>query len=204
MDNMLLQFKENAPIRVQVVKGETLFVAKDVCAVLGIEKYRDAMMRIDTDERGSVLMDTPGGKQDFAAVNESGIYALVFQSRKPAAQEFRKWVTSEVLPSIRKYGKYVVPGSKEQLRLENNLKRKERRTWLNSISNCLTYTDLEDIARKYRCDAVEISQILDDRRTDTTLEFECVTRATRNAKLRRLLDDSEFRAKIIEELRGRS
>lgn len=204
MNNMLLQFKENAPIRMQVIKGEPWFVAKDVCDTLSIYNSRDAVGRLDNDEKGVGNTDTPGGNQEVALVNESGLYALVFQSRKPAAQEFRKWVTSEVLPSIRKYGKYVVPDSKEQLRLENNLKRKERRSWLNSISNYLTYTDIEDIARKYRCDTVEISQILDDRRTDTTLEFECVTRATRNAKLRRLLDDSEFRAKIIQELRGRS
>ena len=197
---MLIQFKEKAPIRVQVIKGETLFVAKDVCAVLGIEKYRDAMTRVRPEERGSVQMDTPGGRQDFAAVNESGLYALVFQSRKPAAQDFRYWVTSEVLPSIRKYGKYVVPGSKEQLRLENNLKTKERRQFLKEISTHLTTTDKEEIARKYRRSLYTINMVLDGREMDTTLEFECVARANRNARLRRLLDDSEYRDRLLMDI----
>lgn len=98
--------KESTPIRVQVINNEPWFVAKDVCQVLGIEKYRDAISRLDEDERGSVLVDTLGGKQQFTATNESGLYHLIFQSRKPEAKRFRKWVTSEVLPAIRKTGRY--------------------------------------------------------------------------------------------------
>lgn len=98
--------KESTPIRVQVINNEPWFVAKDVCQVLGIEKYRDAISRLDEDERGSVLVDTLGGKQQFTATNESGLYHLIFQSRKPEAKKFRKWVTSEVLPAIRQTGRY--------------------------------------------------------------------------------------------------
>lgn len=98
--------KESTPIRVQVINNEPWFVAKDVCQVLGIEKYRDTISRLDEDERGSVLVDTLGGKQQFTATNESGLYHLIFQSRKPEAKRFRKWVTSEVLPAIRKTGRY--------------------------------------------------------------------------------------------------
>lgn len=89
------------------VIGE-MFVAKDVCDVLGIEKHRDAMSRLDDDERGSVLVDTLGGQQEMAAVNESGLYTLIMRSRKAAAKRFRKWVTAEVLPSIRRTGQYSV------------------------------------------------------------------------------------------------
>lgn len=89
------------------VIGE-MFVAKDVCDVLGIEKHRDAMSRLDDDERGSVLVDTLGGQQEMAAVNESGLYTLIMRSRKSAAKRFRKWVTAEVLPSIRRTGQYSV------------------------------------------------------------------------------------------------
>ena len=98
--------KESTPIRVQVINNEPWFVAKDVCQVLGIEKHRDAISRLDEDERGSVLVDTLGGKQQFTAANESGLYHLIFQSRKPEAKKFRKWVTGEVLPAIRKTGRY--------------------------------------------------------------------------------------------------
>lgn len=99
------QFTDN-DIRVVTIKGEPWFVAKDVCQVLGISKYRDALTRLDKDERGSVKLDTPGGKQGMATISESGLYALVLSSRKPEARPFQRWVTKEVLPSIRKTGSY--------------------------------------------------------------------------------------------------
>lgn len=98
--------ESNQPIRVEVVNGEPWFVGKDVCQILGFSKYRDVLSNLDEDERMSILVDTLGGQQKMSAVNESGLYALIFQSRKPEARKFRKWVTSEVLPSIRKTGRY--------------------------------------------------------------------------------------------------
>ncbi len=96
----------NQPIRVEMIDNEPWFVAKDICEALTIEKYRDAVSRLDDDERGSVVVDTLGGKQSMTAVNESGLYDLIFQSRKPEAKVFRKWVTGEVLPTLRKTGRY--------------------------------------------------------------------------------------------------
>ena len=98
---------QRMPVRAQIIAGEPWFVAKDVCRILEIAKYRDAVARLDDDERESVLMDTLGGTQQMVAVNESGLYHLIFQSRKPEARKFRKWVTSEVLPSIRRKGFYI-------------------------------------------------------------------------------------------------
>ena len=100
--------QEKAPIRVSLINNEPWFVAKDVCEILGIGKHRDAVSRLDEDERGSVLVDTLGGRQCVSAVSESGLYRLIFQSRKPEARKFRKWVTSEVLPSIRRKGYYGI------------------------------------------------------------------------------------------------
>lgn len=100
--------QERMPVRAQIIVGEPWFVAKDVCRILEIAKYRDAVARLDDDERESVLMDTLGGTQQMVAVNESGLYHLIFQSRKPEARKFRRWVTSEVLPSIRRKGYYGV------------------------------------------------------------------------------------------------
>ena len=112
---------EFGEIRSVVVDGEPLFVAKDVCDVLGINKYRDAVARLDEDEKGRpVVVDTPGGKQSMTTVNESGLYHLIFQSRKPEARAFRKWVTGEVLPNIRKHGVYMTP---EVAMSAKNLKR---------------------------------------------------------------------------------
>ena len=89
-------------------QGAPAFVAKDVCLALGIGKYRDAVSTIDDDERGSVLVDTPGGKQQMATVTEPGFYKLVMRSRKPEAKAFQRWVTHEVLPALRRDGGYMV------------------------------------------------------------------------------------------------
>lgn len=86
--------------------GEPWFVAADVCGMLGVSNGRDAVARLDGDERGVGLIDTPGGAQKMIVVDESGLYNLVLGSRKPEAKRFKKWVTSEVLPSIRKTGSY--------------------------------------------------------------------------------------------------
>lgn len=96
-------------VRMENRNGEPWFVAADVCAILGIEKHRDAVSRLDADETGSVIVDTLGGRQSVAAINESGLYRLVLRSRKESARRFGKWVTSEVLPSIRRTGTYGTP-----------------------------------------------------------------------------------------------
>ena len=93
-------------VRIVPVDGELMFVAKDVCDCLEITKHRDAISRLDSDERGSVKLDTPGGKQDIAAINEYGLYNLVLSSRKPEAKEFKRWITHDIIPAIRKTGSY--------------------------------------------------------------------------------------------------
>ena len=87
--------------------GDPWFVAKDVCRVLDIEwKGSGTLGPLDEDERGSVILNTPGGTQQMLTISESGLYALIFRSRKPEARRFRKWVTAEVLPAIRRTGRY--------------------------------------------------------------------------------------------------
>ena len=98
---------QDSPIRTVQLDGEPWFVLKDVCAVLGISKYRDTADRLDEDERGAARVDTLGGAQDMTIINESGLYNVILRSDKPEARPFRKWVTGEVLPSIRKHGAYM-------------------------------------------------------------------------------------------------
>jgi anti-repressor protein len=102
-------FKENGwEVRTITKDGEPWFVAKDVCTALGFLNSRDAVNNhLDDDEKGVVSADTQGGKQNLRSVNESGLYALIFKSVKPEARQFRKWVTSKVLPEIRKTGGYL-------------------------------------------------------------------------------------------------
>ena len=100
--------QERMPIRVQVINNEPWFVAKDVCDVLEHSNHKMAVKNLDDDEKGVSSVYSPGGVQQTTIINESGLYSLIFQSRKPEAKTFRKWVTSEVLPSIRKKGYYGV------------------------------------------------------------------------------------------------
>ncbi len=93
--------------------GEPWFVAKDVCEILGIGNSRQALSRLDDDEKGVILNDTPGGRQNVSIVNEAGFYSLVLSSRKPEAREFKRWVTHEVLPSIRRSGGYIATDGSE-------------------------------------------------------------------------------------------
>lgn len=110
-----LQIFENERFgRVRTIEqnGEPWFIARDVCECLSIGKYRDAVSRLEEDERGSVEVDTLGGRQSLSAVNEYGLYSLVLSSRKPEAKEFKRWITHEVIPAIRKTGGYI-SGAKE-------------------------------------------------------------------------------------------
>lgn len=107
-------FAATHPIRILNIGGEPWFVAVDVCGVLGITNSRDAIAKLDYDEKGVGLTDTLGGTQKLAIVSESGLYTLVMRCRDAVKagsipHKFRKWVTSEVLPSIRKDGFYAVP-----------------------------------------------------------------------------------------------
>lgn len=98
---------ESKEIRVVEINNEPWFVASDIASAL---EYRDAydMTRIlDDDEKGTHNLRTPGGEQLLSIINESGLYSAILRSRKPEAKAFKKWVTSTVLPSIRKTGGYI-------------------------------------------------------------------------------------------------
>lgn len=101
--------EEFGSIRTTMINGEPWFVAADVCKALEIKNSRDAMTRLDDDEKDVALTDTLGGVQTSTVVNESGLYALVLGSRKPEAKAFKRWITHDVIPSIRKHGAYITP-----------------------------------------------------------------------------------------------
>lgn len=105
--NELQIFKshEFGEIRTTIQNGEPWFVAADVCKALDIDKRQTR--RLDDDEKGVRSTHTPGGNQDMTIVNEAGLYSLVLGSRKPEAKAFKRWITHEVLPTIRRTGGYV-------------------------------------------------------------------------------------------------
>ncbi|MBT9173136.1 MAG: hypothetical protein DDT21_01526 [Syntrophomonadaceae bacterium] len=95
--------------------SETWWVLRDVCSVLEIDNSGNVAARLDEDEKGVHTVDTLGGKQDLTVISESGLYSTILLSRKPEAKKFKRWVTHEVLPTIRKHGAYVTPAKLEEI-----------------------------------------------------------------------------------------
>ena len=113
MDIQLFKSAEFGSIRATSKNGEPWFAAKDVCDALGIGNSRQALSRLDEDEKGVISNDTLGGVQEMASVNEPGLYTLVLSSRKPEARAFKRWITHEVIPSIRRHGGYMAAKADE-------------------------------------------------------------------------------------------
>ena len=109
MANDLVKFDfRGKRVRTVVIEGEPWFVAKDVCDILGIVDSTTATRDLEPEELDRTVCVSGGQRREMTIVSESGLYALVFKSRKPEAKEFRKWVTKEVLPQIRKTGSYAL------------------------------------------------------------------------------------------------
>ncbi|WP_328749282.1 MULTISPECIES: BRO family protein [unclassified Streptomyces] len=107
VDAIPLIFPEtNKRVRVLMVEGAPWWVARDVCNVLEMERPDAALRGLDDDEKGAQTVSTPGGDQRMSVINESGLYSMVLRSRKAEARAFKKWITSEVLPEIRRTGGY--------------------------------------------------------------------------------------------------
>ena len=112
----IFQNEEFGEIRTVTIDGEPWFVGKDVAIALGYANARDTISKhVDNEDKGVAKCDTPGGKQDLTVVNESGLYALIFGSKLESAKRFKHWVTSEVLPSIRKTGQYQMPNLSKEM-----------------------------------------------------------------------------------------
>lgn len=118
-------FEGKTDIRTIMREESPWFVGKDACTILGLKNITEALRSLEDDERGSEILNTLGGPQEFMLVSESGLYALIFKSRKPEAKRFRKWVTSEVLPSLRKTGAYQMPAAVDPTPIQGTRARAE-------------------------------------------------------------------------------
>ena len=134
MKNNIVAFKyEEQQVRTIEKNGEPWFVGKDVADILGYSDTAQAVRKhIDNEDKGVVEMTTPGGKQPVTIINESGLYSLILSSKLPKAKKFKHWVTSEVLPSIRKTGEYkITPAQQNRLDImERNSRAREASLWL--------------------------------------------------------------------------
>lgn len=147
--------EEFGDIRTVTIENEPWFVGKDVATALGYSNPQKAVRdHISEEDRGVNEMDTPSGRQNLAVINESGLYALIFGSKLESAKRFKRWVTAEVLPAIRKTGSYQKPmTTAEQIQLlaQGNVELKEKIEAVND--------DLQEFKRDMPLLALECQKI---------------------------------------------
>lgn len=185
MNNELTIFnnKEFGQVRTLMINNEPYFVGKDVAEALGYGNTRQALKtNVDDEDKGVHTVDTlKGGKQEMIVINESGVYSLVFSSKLKEAKRFKHWVTSEVLPTIRKTGSYsVLPQNYSQAlrqlasQVEQNeklaLENKKKDQLINELKPKADYTDVilkskelvntNQIAKDYGMSAIQFNKIL--------------------------------------------
>ena len=141
--------------RALTVDGEPWFVAKDVCDVLDLENVTKAVYGLDEDELALLKVRSGGQEREMNCVSESGLYTLIIRSNKPQAKPFRKWVTGEVLPSIRKTGGYAMPHSGKRADIFHH-RRPVSRTGLDIRFTC----DLTRVISKRRANDLAVLQRL--------------------------------------------
>ncbi len=200
MNLQILENREFGKVRMKLIKGEPWFVAKDVCDVLGLVNSRKAVGDLDDYQKGVTISDTPGGKQEINTINESGLYQLIFKSRKSEANFFQRWVTTEVLPSIRKYGYYSTDARKMK-RAIDRAERKEVKKLLTSLRLSLSATDLRQVARQCHCKKWEVDDVLSGRVEDATMLSLLYARATGNKRLYHQFYTMGGAQRLLEELR---
>ena len=185
-DLQVFRNAEFGEIRTVEKGGATWFIANDVCRALELDNSRQALSRLDEDEKDVTLNDTLGGMQTMAIINESGLYSLVLSSRKPEAKAFKRWITHEVLPAIRKHGMYAMDElldnpdiaiealtrlkeereRRKELELETKVQSQQiaelqpKATYYDLILQCPSLLSVTEIAKDYGLSAKGLNKIL--------------------------------------------
>ena len=189
----------NQQVRTVIIDCEPHFVAKDICAILGISNHKDAVSRLDDDERRGSVMPTPSGTQELTVVNESGLYHLIFQSRKSEAKAFRKWVTSEVLPQLRKTGKYEIKPAALKYPRKGEGMTADMMDLLYLIQESLVPGDQKAIALELGVSRQTVYYVLNGRQKSSRVLKACYDRARANRAANMLYVDP---GRAADNLRG--
>ena len=195
----LITHPQFGEIRMKTEKGEPLFCIKDVCEILEHTNPSVAIQMLDEDERGKKSL----GRQGEAwFCTESGLYALILRSNKPEARKFRKWVTSEVLPAIRKYGFYTTD-RKAIDKAEARLERQKVVDMLKEVRQNLSMTDVRLVAKQCRCSEWQVQKVLSGEIKDSYMLQLLYARSTGNKILSKQFYTAQGAEQLLKKLRER-
>ena len=184
-DIEIFKNSEFGEIRTTVINGEPWFVGKDVAAALGYARSADAVAaHVDVEDKGVGRIQTPGGEQDVIIIDESGLYSLVLSSKLPTARQFKRWVTHEVIPTIRKTGSYSIgvprtfaealrlaADQQEQIEKQQKLisEQKPKVEFFDTVAESKTAVSMNDAAKSLNFNNVGRNKLFDILRTQKVL-----------------------------------
>ena len=167
MKNQIFKNAEFGPIRTCMVDGEIYFVGKDVASGLGYKNTKDALMRhVDEEDKLGSGFTTSGQNREMIIINESGLYSLILSSKLESARRFKRWVTSEVLPAIRRNGRYELEQQNRVLESRNALleeisaQQKPLTDYARNILSSTQTVTITQIAQDYGFSAVRFNELL--------------------------------------------
>lgn len=198
MENELQLFQnpDFGGVRGLTIDGEPWLVGKDVALVLGYKNPQEAIRtHVDLDDKGVSEILTPGGKQNVPIINESGLYSLIFSSKLPNAKKFKRWVTSEVLPAIRKTGQYRRKEAGREVTVDDYLKAA-------SIVAACRNERLRYVLGFLKQAGIEYSVGGDAEKQDSDMETEQMTKAAAVERMRQVRADKEFSCAQLGRILG--
>jgi prophage antirepressor-like protein len=155
-----IMYISNQHVRTVIINGEPWFVAKDVCDILDIKNPSDTLRKNLSDwEKGVDTIYTLGGPQQMGIVNESGLYHLIFISRKPEAEAFRRWVTQDLLPTLRKTGRYEI-GTPRRKRLLPRDRKDVPEGFFAEVKKYILPKDEREVAQRRGCTLKHVQKVL--------------------------------------------
>lgn len=198
MENELQLFQnpDFGGVRGLTIDGEPWLVGKDVALVLGYSNPRKALVdHVDKEDKGVTKCDTLGGTQDMTIINESGLYSLIFSSKLPNAKRFKRWVTSEVLPVIRKTGQYRRKEAGRDVTVDDYLKA------ASIVATCRNER-LRYVLGFLKQAGIEYSVGGDAEKQDSDMETEQTTKAAAVERMRQVRADKEFSCAQLGRILG--
>ena len=161
--------ESNVNIRMEEINSQPWFIAKDVCTALELSEVSNTVKRLDDDEKLTRTVFVSGQGREMWFVNESGLYNLIFQSRKPEARAFRKWVTNEVLPQIRQTGQYRIKSEAECMRQQQRKRlplpkyRPFFEEWKQRVKPYISREELAEVAGSYNVTNAHVRKVYNGR-----------------------------------------